>query len=160
MCIRDSHLAATSRVLKSLTSTVGFRGWVAVCGSGNEMDSPLRELRVDPGRELHEVEDLHLLGREFGVEGLHEDAVVVKLVAADGAEDLQDPFGRRGGAVPELGVEPDLGEVGPLHAGADLAFELTRRMSDARPVPTSDRSCSRWPAPHRRRTRPPAAASG
>src|SRR5664280_1910209 len=39
MCIRDSHLAATSRVLKSLTSTVGFRGWVAVCGSGNEMDS-------------------------------------------------------------------------------------------------------------------------
>src|SRR5664280_2955613 len=117
------HLTATSRVLTSLTSTVGFRGWVAVCGSGNEMDSPLRELRVDPGRELHEVEDLHLLGREFGVEGLHEDAVVVKLVAADGAEDLQDPFGRRGGAVPELGVEPDLGEVGPLHAGADLAFD-------------------------------------
>src|SRR5450759_3805717 len=35
------HLTATSRVLKSLTSTVGFRGWVAVCGSGNEMDSPL-----------------------------------------------------------------------------------------------------------------------
>jgi hypothetical protein len=34
------HLTATSRVLKSLTSTVGFRGWVAVCGSGNEMDSP------------------------------------------------------------------------------------------------------------------------
>src|SRR5664280_2391580 len=38
------HLTATSRVLKSLTSTVGFRGWVAVCGSGNEMDSPLVEL--------------------------------------------------------------------------------------------------------------------
>src|SRR5664280_2654347 len=35
------HLTATSRVLKSLTSTVGFRGWVAVCGSGNEMDSLL-----------------------------------------------------------------------------------------------------------------------
>jgi asparagine synthetase B (glutamine-hydrolysing) len=35
------HLTATSRVLKSLTSTVGSRGWVAVCGSGNEMDSPL-----------------------------------------------------------------------------------------------------------------------
>src|SRR5674536_18602 len=78
-----------------------------------------------------------LLGREFRVEGLHGDAVVVKLVAADGAGDLQDPFGRRGGAVPELGVEPDLGEVGPLHAGADLAFELTPRMPDARPVPLS-----------------------
>src|SRR5674536_399971 len=49
-----------------------------------------------------------LLGREFRVEGLHEDAVVVKLVAADGSEDLQDPFGRRGGAVPELGVEANL----------------------------------------------------
>src|SRR5664280_1114032 len=46
----------------------------------------LRELYVDAGRELHEVEDLHLLGREFGVEGLHEDAVVVKLVAAAGAD--------------------------------------------------------------------------
>src|SRR5664280_75540 len=119
-----------------------------------------RACRVGRIAVPEELEDLHLSGREFGVEGLHEDAVVVKLVAADGAEDLQDPFGRRGGAVPELGVEPDLGEVGPLHAGADLAFELTRRMSDARPVPTSDRSCSRWPAPHRRRTRPPAAASG
>ena len=78
---------------------------------------------MDAGRELDELEDLHLLGREFGVQGLHEDAVVVKLVAADDAEDLQDPFGRRGGAVPELGVEADLGEVGPLHAGADLAFD-------------------------------------
>jgi len=33
-------------VLKSLTSTVGFRGWVAVCGSGNEMDSPLAKYRA------------------------------------------------------------------------------------------------------------------
>jgi len=41
------HLTATSRVLKSLTSTVGFRGWVAVCGSGNEMDSPPTQIPQD-----------------------------------------------------------------------------------------------------------------
>src|SRR5664280_1792484 len=35
-----------------------------------------------------------------------------------------------------------------------------RRPAMLRRRPTSDRSCSRWPAPHRRRTRPPAAASG
>jgi hypothetical protein len=53
------HLTANSRVLKSLTSTVGFRGWVAVCGSGNEMDSPLgnyvtgaRELRDGLSRQV------------------------------------------------------------------------------------------------------------
>jgi hypothetical protein len=49
-----------------------------------------------------------LLGGEFGLEGLHEGAVAVQLVAGDGGEDLQDPFGRRGFAVAELGVERDV----------------------------------------------------
>ncbi len=79
-------------------------------------------MRVDAGRDVHEFEDLLLLGGEFGVEGLHEDAVVVELVACEGREDLQDPFGGRRRAVPELGVEPDLGEVGVVHAGGRTPF--------------------------------------
>jgi len=44
-----------------------------------------------------------LLGGELGLEGLDEGAVAVELVAGDGAEDLQDPFGGGGLAVAELG---------------------------------------------------------
>ncbi len=86
----------------------------------------MRELGVDARGEVHELEDLLLLGGEFGVERLHEEAVVVELVATDGAEDLQDPFCGWRSAVPELWVEADLGEVGLLHAGTDLAFDERR----------------------------------
>jgi hypothetical protein len=64
-----------------------------------------------------------LLGGEFGLEGLHEGAVAVQLVAGDGGEDLQDPFGGRGLAVAELGVERDVVQGGATHAGSDLAFD-------------------------------------
>jgi hypothetical protein len=53
------HLTATSRVLKSLTSTVGFRGWVAVCGSGNEMDSPLAHYPTGGGGSLSHWQAWH-----------------------------------------------------------------------------------------------------
>src|SRR5450759_3963269 len=46
------HLTATSRVLKSLTSTVGFRGWVAVCGRGNEMGGANGCTAEGPGRSV------------------------------------------------------------------------------------------------------------
>jgi hypothetical protein len=54
-------------------------------------------LGVRGGREAEKVEDLLLLGGEFGFEGLDEDAVVVQLVAGEVGEGLQDPL--RAGAV-------------------------------------------------------------
>lgn len=54
---------------------------------------------VAGGGDVEEVEDLGLLGGQLGFEGLHELAVLVEqVVAADGAEDLQDALGGGGGA--------------------------------------------------------------
>ena len=78
-------------------------------------------------RQAEEVEDLLLLGGELGLEGLHEGAVAVELVAGEGCEDLQDPLGRWRLAIAELGVERDVVQGCSAHTGADLAFDEGHR---------------------------------
>jgi len=82
--------------------------WADVPHISHGLSRRFRRLRVGPARQAEEVEDLLLLGGELGLEGLHEGAVVVELVAGDGCEDLQDPFGGWRLAVAELGVERDV----------------------------------------------------